>query len=376
MINKKILLILSIVISLCGCSTKINMTSTPDNARVYFKGKSYNTPFYVKYSNMWGRKVSYSVYKENYKGVTGFFPPKGGDIHVDLLPILYKHTLKEPDSEFIYIESSFPLNTTNLASDEQAEIIFSKEFRRYNKIKKVALKAPDSCMNKSSLSTDVRIDESQGFIENRCSVEMNLIEKEFIKHGFSVYSWEMLYNSVRLGSQSYLTNAKKLGADVLFIINSIESLKVKSNNLLTKRDYFKGNNNFEKGTKLNLSKEKIECLGSILYDKEKNLVEYVFGSSINITAVEVKTGKSFWFYQNDSYSLNDNSITTFIKVNEDKSNGKLLCSLYEKEKPIEGDKSTSYHFRSSVNNEGERKLKAIKKAISDFIQSFITGKTS
>ena len=346
------------------------MTSTPSNARVHLLNRDYFTPFQVSYANALGREVPYSAYKENYKGHTGTFNSKGGNIHLDLVPINYSPPVN--NREYIYVESFFPFTGVAESGNHQKEIISSSEYKRNKRLKKVALKAPDSCINQQSSATDIKVNEAQSFIKNRCSVEMNLIEKELTKNGFSVYSWEMLYSSFKEGNNSYLKSAKLLGADILFIINSIESLTIESDSTITQRNYFKGNENFEKEAVLKLSSDKIDCLDSILSIRENSLKKSAFGASVNITAVEVKTGKSFWFYQNNSYNLKDNLITSFFKI--DKLNDESFsCSSHEKEKPKKDNTETSYSFEYNINYGKVRKLDTIKKAISEFVDSFIVG---
>lgn len=64
---------------LTGCSTKLTVTSEPQGALMSFKGQEKVTPFIISYSNMWGRDLPYTIYKQNYKSQVGYLPSSSGN---------------------------------------------------------------------------------------------------------------------------------------------------------------------------------------------------------------------------------------------------------------------------------------------------------
>ena len=80
----KILFTLSIIL-LTGCATKLTVTSTPEGARMSFKGKEYTTPFVISYANLFNRDIPYALYKENYQSKIGELPSEGGHVNIRLI---------------------------------------------------------------------------------------------------------------------------------------------------------------------------------------------------------------------------------------------------------------------------------------------------
>ncbi len=80
-------IVLLFVVSLVGCSTQLTINSVPDGAKIAFKGKKFVTPFTVKYSNMWGKKLPYILYKENYETQYGNLPSKSQYLNFILVPV-------------------------------------------------------------------------------------------------------------------------------------------------------------------------------------------------------------------------------------------------------------------------------------------------
>jgi len=70
-----------------GCSTKLTVSSTPEGARMSFKGQERITPFVLSYSNLWGRELPYTIYKENYKSQMGVLPSSSGHLNLELTPL-------------------------------------------------------------------------------------------------------------------------------------------------------------------------------------------------------------------------------------------------------------------------------------------------
>jgi len=81
---KKIFIMLTILLS--GCSTKLTISSTPEVARLSFKGQDFITPFTVQYSNMWERELPYVLYKDGYKTQSGYLPSESQNLNFILQP--------------------------------------------------------------------------------------------------------------------------------------------------------------------------------------------------------------------------------------------------------------------------------------------------
>lgn len=271
---------------------------------------------------------------------------------------------------WLYIESENTLNSNLLI---RPQIIESKSFKDISaKVNTVAVKAPDSCYGQSSKSSNKNIKYQKDVVRSNCGVEIGIIEKKLIEKDYNVVSWEMLESMAKSNNKSYLECAKELNVDVLFSVNLLEKIGASDSDDPIKRSYFKSDVNGIKGAPWALGEDHKKIIRSILYDFETDLYWASFGASIDITAIDVKTGKSIWFYKASFYDM-ENQETKITSLFAQRNRRWGIYKLNDK--PVQR--------RTSSNTELDRKEKTnldiyyqkyLTEAISTFIESFKFGK--
>jgi len=88
-----------IALSITGCSTTYNVTSTPSGAEVYVRNTAQGiTPASVKFSNMWGKDSNINIRKNGYNAMSQISNSDSKNIHFDLVPIKKILEITEPNT--------------------------------------------------------------------------------------------------------------------------------------------------------------------------------------------------------------------------------------------------------------------------------------
>lgn len=168
-------------------------------------------------------------------------------------------------------------------------------------IKRVALRAPDSCANQTLASSTGAATAQATVMATACGVEMAELERALTRAGFSVFSWKSIANMVSANSSvTPVSAAKQLGAQVLFQVNSLERAQATSGqDARWERNYFKSNPAGTGTIPLALSEEDRAELKRYVEDEERAVLSRVRpAAALDVNAVMVDTGQSIWFYQN------------------------------------------------------------------------------
>lgn len=241
-----------------------------------------------------------------------------------------------------------------------------------NSMNTIAIVAPDLCRKQSAMTSSTH---QQDFIRTLCGVEIGIIEKEFIIRGYSVVSWEMLESESQSESKSYLQSSKELDVDILFIINSLENITANSSNVNLERKYYKSDDKGYKGAPWNLGeihKKEIRKQLKLYEGGESNLS---LGAAIDVTAIEVKTGKSIWFYQSSFYDLEkvDNVITAAFSGKKNIWVMFQLNGIPVKRAAQNIDNGSTEKENKVAQISDDIFIKYLKIAVSSFISSFQEG---
>jgi hypothetical protein len=268
---------------------------------------------------------------------------------------------------YLYVESE-----VSVVDDiDTPKIVKTDDYRMVREsVKTVAIIAPDSCRNQSAMSSST---SRQDFIRSRCGVEIGIIEKELIANGFNVISWEIL-ESIR--DRSFLQSGKNLGIDVLFSVNSLENITADSSTIELKRSYYKSDSHGKKGEPWPLGEKHKKEIRRQLRVFEGVGNKQSFGAAIDVTAIDVKTGKSIWYYQAAFYSLeNKKEKLTALFVGRKNRwrlfqvNGKSVGGILE-----HNHRSKSVEMESKVSRvRDDIFIKYLKIAVSSFVSAFKLG---
>lgn len=208
--------------------------------------------------------------------------------------------------------TAYMLTTSFVANTQEGKTPDVVETTSYKNaasaIKTVALRAPDSCSNRTSDQTSGNATSQSTILQTSCGVEMAMIEKNLTKNGYRVISWKAL--ATEMGkNQSATVSAASLGAEALFQINSLESSKkTLGKDARWERRYYRTDGKGRKKGEQSFDEEtrnffKANFLSS--YENRINLKRLAV--TIDATVVLVKTGESIWFYTwtaADSANLN------------------------------------------------------------------------
>src|SRR5262249_55082612 len=106
----------------------------------------------------------------------------------------------------------------------------------------VAFRAPDSCLTQTAGRATGMTTNSGAILTTGCAVWLAEVERAVTLEGLRVISWDVLLRAERTGNGSIYEVAKKLGADLVFILNSLEAMAVKGgSDLALSISYYQSN---------------------------------------------------------------------------------------------------------------------------------------
>lgn len=167
-------------------------------------------------------------------------------------------------------------------------------------VKTVAVRAPDSCSNRSSDESSGNASSKGKVLQTSCGIEMAEIEKALTKIGYRVISWKEFARETYGQNRSAADIAGKLGAEVIFQINSLEKSRKSyaGADITWDRNYFDSN---EYGAQLSArhfdENQRQYLRTDFLSIAEKDLLNLGRRTAtLDATAIQVKTGESVWYY--------------------------------------------------------------------------------
>ncbi len=181
------------------------------------------------------------------------------------------------------------------------------------KITNVAVRAPDSCLNQTASGATGSASNTASILTTRCGVEMAELERALTRVGYVVTSWRDLNVAVGQENLSAKAAAQKLGAQVLFQVNSLEKVKLQpGQDARWERAFFKANREGAMLGPAELRERDVAALRRMAGDEEKKILEHVrFGAMLDVNAIAVDTGQTIWFYRlaKAQAASKDNSVT-------------------------------------------------------------------
>lgn len=185
-------------------------------------------------------------------------------------------------------------------AEQPPEVIETPAYRTESPaVVTVAVRAPDSCSNRTADERTGGAQSQESVLKTTCGVEMAEIERALTKASYRVISWKVLSREMDGRNLSALEVAGKLGAEVLFQINSLEkSKKTLGKDARWERNYFESNaygeveqeQAFDEGTRAFFKRA--------FLDSYENAADFRrLAVTLDANAVMVKTGESVWFYR-------------------------------------------------------------------------------
>ncbi len=167
------------------------------------------------------------------------------------------------------------------------------------KIKSLAVTAPEGCADETATQSSGEASSQGILLKTTCGIEMAELERALTKAGFQVISWNALQNKVVKEEITPSAASKKLGAEVLFQINSLErSLVQAGQDARWERRFYKSNEEGEQLRPISLPAKEGNKLISYVKKKEASLTPPErLSVTINASASLVETGETIWFYE-------------------------------------------------------------------------------
>ena len=217
-------------------------------------------------------------------------------------------------SSFILVQSRVVLTTRN--ESLAAEVTKTPRYSNIvSQINSVALSAPSSCANQSAASATGSAANTGDIVKTLCGVEMAEIERALVRQGFTVYSWNMVNNAIIANRhEGAAAVAKRLGAQVLFQVNSLERvIMTPGRDARIEHNFQNSNASGESLSPLKLDEQQINKINAIIVaDELKRLPSAKrLGAMLDINAVDSATGQTIWFYRWSKHE--DSSKSVFAK---------------------------------------------------------------
>jgi len=194
-----------------------------------------------------------------------------------------------------YYRISTELVTSSHGS--RAEVTTTKAYETDAlRVTRVALLAPDECSDQSATQTRGTGRDARALVKLRCGVEMMLLERELASVGYQVISWRAL--SEMVGREEHITSleaARRLGADVVFQMNSLEKAFGRVNqDARWERHFFHA---ADGGATAMVEDDLARQFEALVGDEEQQILGT---SHLSVTAdasvVRVDNGQVIWFY--------------------------------------------------------------------------------
>ncbi len=184
--------------------------------------------------------------------------------------------------------------------DSAAEITPTAQYEQdVGAIKQVALREPDSCANETAAAATgaARIDKQT--VSTLCGVEMAELERALTRAGYVVSSWKALGNMVRVDQITPVEAARRLGAQVLFQVNSLEKAQVMAgHDARWERNYGLATEFADVIRPAQVTEHTAGQLKAMVRPMEQMLLaQERIGAMLDVNAIMVSTGQTIWFYR-------------------------------------------------------------------------------
>lgn len=298
-------------------------------------------------------------------------------------------TPEAPDVEYILAEARFG---AALGKPREVEINQTPTYEAAREsFKSAAIRPPDNCLTEtaSEVKGEAR-QPSKQLASQRCGVWLSEIEKSLAKNGFRVVSWDALRTIEENERVPPYKAAKKLGADILFLFNSLEISPVEAGGESAYRiEYATSNAKGEKGPPKPMTEtERSQLKDAVIARSRLSAPDgssLIVAGVLDATAIQTANGESIWFYRNTEIkTLTEQTGQAFLFG---RIEGEKIWYLAERQTdaPSAAGVVAPAEKRSAVDTGGQsisatqdagaaERLTLMRAVTSDFVDSFRTGK--
>jgi hypothetical protein len=251
----------------------------------------------------------------------------------------------------------------------------------FRSLKNVAVSAPDSCINQTAAATTGSAQQAAPILTTRCGVEMAEIERALTRAGYSVTSWLHQHEVVRDERLSATAAARRLGAQVLFQVNSLEKVMVKPGHDVRWERWYEVV--ADDGPRpVALPEEDRAALRRLAAKDEETIAGAVrLGAMLDVNAIAVDTGQTIWFYRwTKSEPLQEDRTVEFLASYQQKRWFRLESEQRRHNAPKGNARSGEVQVMSSsarpANEDNAVYFQLMRDVISDFAAAFSAGQRS
>ena len=172
-------------------------------------------------------------------------------------------------------------------------------FERVTNVRQVALRAPDSCQQDTDAQATGSARNTTAIVRSDCGVWMSEIERALLKAGYSVISWRTLNDAIAADHVSPNAAAQKLGAHILFQVNSLEKVRLSpGQDARWERHFFVSDAQGHQKRAALVEERRAAGLRRVANQAEERYAHNErLGAMLNVNAVLARTGQTVWFYR-------------------------------------------------------------------------------
>lgn len=206
--------------------------------------------------------------------------------------------------EHVLVDFSFEERLDAKSPADVASTAEYKEGQRENGFTGVALRVPERCLTETAGEQEGTggSGNQRVIMETACGVWLAELERALVEAGFRVISWAMFAKALKskeAAEKSAYVAARELGADVMFVVNSLETAdsKVGGDNRAV-FEYFTSDKQGSKGQPALLKEQDRAFLRKFVSVRVRiDRPIDALASTLDATAIDTKTGQSLWFYR-------------------------------------------------------------------------------
>lgn len=168
--------------------------------------------------------------------------------------------------------------------------------------KTAAIRLPDSCLNESAGKVSGMSNQSQTILQTQCGPWLSEIEKALVGSGLTVMSWDALWKLEREKGISTYSAGAQLGADIIFVFNSLEAGDIKAGSSVA--GTFKYFLSDEAGTPVSplplddATRAQFQTfVRAVLQSRTAADQVTALSAILDVTAVLPTSGQSVWFFR-------------------------------------------------------------------------------
>lgn len=287
-------------------------------------------------------------------------------------------------SKIYLVESTYVKDESG--SEKKPEVTKTNSFNTaFDEISTIAVKAPDNCINETQSQAAGVASGRATILKEDCGVEMAMIETALAKRQYNVISWKVLQNEISVAAQNnqsvtHLEAAKRLGADALLLINSLE--RTKSSGATDARwntRYYQSDERGRNKGPAEVTEELASNLNGVASSTKNTSSNAALSVTINAGVVS-RTGQAIWFYEWNHLDIdkdNDAAISSVYahcdKVSKDRYSCRKYMPQKEEKKKSKLTSGSSIAISASSNPEDMVKAKysaLTREVIANMIKSF------